>query len=417
MELRKAARDLPPRLTIERPTPFDPTLVKDAWFLTVGAIGRHRAILLAAMLGGLACGGALTWALPRSYHAECRLLAQRNLIMPALGNPRRAVPIDSDNPTRGVAETVLARDNLIDVIKHTGLRERWYAERAPLQRLKDFVWGALRRPLNESQRLEALIGVLEKRLTVATDENSITLAIDWPNAATGADLLRVTEDNFLETRHNLEVSKIGETIQILEGHAADIRATIDATFLQIEGPSSGEGPRAPHGPRASSMARSGSVDSQEQLLEWIHKREFASAPADDPPLSEFEKERIATKALDSDVPDEKSDDKRTDYPRARLKVAFDNYDDLERRLDAARIELDTAQAAFKYRYRVIQPVVVPEKPVSPKPALLLATGAGLGFLLGLFVALGLDLRGEVIQSAWQLEQRLKIPVLAELRDE
>src|SRR5580704_15705454 len=125
MVLRKAARDLPRRSTIERPTPFDPALVKDAWLLTVGSIGRHRVILLVSILAGLACGGALCWVLPRSYHTECRLLAQRNLIMPALGNPRRAVPIDSDNPTRGVSETVLARDNLIDVIKHTGLRERW----------------------------------------------------------------------------------------------------------------------------------------------------------------------------------------------------------------------------------------------------------------------------------------------------
>ena len=252
-------------------------MVRDAWVLTLGAVRRHPWILLAAIGAGLVASFAFWQVLPRSYHTECRLLAQRNLIMPALGNPRRAVPIDSDNPTRGVSEIVLARDNLVDVIKHTGLRERWYAERAPLLRFKDWAQSRLRKPPTEAQALEALVGLLEKRLTVSNDDTSVTLAINWPNARTAADLLQVAEDNFLAARHATEVSTIDETISILEGHAADVRAIIDSTFAQIESPDGRRSPKrsAPPNPDSTTAPAADPLLEAEREaahLQWIEKQ-------------------------------------------------------------------------------------------------------------------------------------------------
>jgi uncharacterized protein involved in exopolysaccharide biosynthesis len=422
-----------PALREARPvgeTPLDAAAIRDLSRLTLGAIRRHPWVLSSAILSCLAASFAFSQILPRSYHAECRLLAQRNLVMPALGNPRRSVPVDSDTPTRGVPEMVLSRDNLVSLIKHTDLIERWSAERGPLLQLKDLILERFRSPPTPAQRLEALIGILEKRLRVTTDETTVTLAIDWPNARTAAELLQAAEDNFLETRHSGEVSTIAETIAILEGHAADVRATIDSTFSQIESARLAQPKSARAHPPASDDAELVAEPLQpapqlDQHLQEIESREFAEAPIDSPPASEADREREQARSADpggqseselTDAPTGAKERRRIEYPKARLKIAFDNYDDLQRRIDSARIELDTAEAAFKYRYRVIEPVVVPRRPSSPNGPAIWTAGGLLGLFLGLFLVFGMDLRGEFIHSAWQLEQRFKIPVLVELRE-
>jgi len=406
------------------PTPFDLTVLRDAGGLTVGAVRRHPWILSAAVAVGLVASFAFWQILPRSYHTECQLLAQKNLVMPSLGNPRRTVPLESDLPTRGVADVVLSRENLISLIKHTGLLERWSTERAPLLQVKDWAWSRLRKPPTDTQRLEALVGILEKRLTVNNDDTSVTLAIDWPNARTAADLLQVVEDNFLAARHATEVSTIGETISILEGHAADVRAIIDSTFAQLESVPAGRSPG-----RSTPKTLPDSAVAADPLLEAereaVHLRAIEKKELADVSVRSVARHPDADRSDDLAGPEPGSSDEvvpgreeaRVAYPKARLKIALDNYDDLQRRIDAARIELDTAEAAFKYRYRVIQPVVVPQRPTSPHGLTILMTGALVGLLAGLSLAFGRDLRGEVVHAAWQMEQRFKIPVLVELHDE
>ena len=68
--------------------------------------------------------------LPRTYHVDAQLLAQRNTLMPALGNPGRTVPLEADVPTRAAAEAVLRRDNLLSLMKQTDLMNRWEQEPA-----------------------------------------------------------------------------------------------------------------------------------------------------------------------------------------------------------------------------------------------------------------------------------------------
>jgi uncharacterized protein involved in exopolysaccharide biosynthesis len=421
------ARGLPSTGT----TPFDARIVREVWDMTAGTVRRHPWILGACTAAGLCSSFAFWQVLPRSYHAEWQLLAQKNLMMPALGNPRRSVPEDSDVPTRGAADLVLSRENLISLIKHTGLLERWPVERAPLQHLKDWASARVGKPVTDAQRLEALLGILEKRLKVSNDDTSVTVAIDWPNARTAADLLQVAEDNFLEARHASEVSTIAETIAILQGHAEEVRTVIDSTFTTLE---SGQGGTST-GPLLK--ASSGGVSPEELAQAERDARELRAIETEAlgndsvPEQAErTDRERNAERARERGAPDDDRalgmeseeatpghEEQRVSYPKARLKIALDNYDDLRRRIDAARIELDTAEAAFKYRYRVIQPVVVPQRPTSPHGLMILASGALAGLLAGLALAFGRDLSGEVIQTAWQVRQRFKVPVLVEIRDE
>jgi uncharacterized protein involved in exopolysaccharide biosynthesis len=461
---------------------IDTRALRDFLSLLWGAERRHP--LAALLLFVLCLGGAfgLSRLAPRTYHTEARILAQRNLVMPALGNPRRAVPIDSDTPTRAVSETILTRDNLVALIKQTDLMDRWETERGPLMHWMDVVRDRLRPPLTEAQRLEALVGVLEKRLHVSTDDATVTISVDWPNAHTAYEIVQAAQENFLDSRHATEVSTIGETIAILESHAANIRTTIEETIDQIEKTRS-MGEQHPsstkqvvhHRPKTLSVQLSelkveldakrkevaNAEEAQRTQLAQLHaqlaQQKAIYAPAHpaiidteqsikdlsvDPPQlaalkaqeqelsEEYIQETELAGAVDptetavrlrpspgskeKDKDKDTEEDERVEYPKARLKISADNYEDLLRRIDSARIELDTAQAAFKYRYRVIRPAEIPEKPTKPNVPLTLFGGAFLGILAGLFVALALDLRGDYIHAAWQVEQRLSLPVLVQI---
>ncbi|HEV8245481.1 MAG TPA: hypothetical protein VGP93_06925, partial [Polyangiaceae bacterium] len=108
-------------------------------------------------------------------------------------------------------------------------------------------------------------------------------------------------------------------------------------------------------------------------------------------------------------------DPEIESARAQLKNSIESYQDLQLKIQRARIDLDTAEAAFKYRYKVITPPEVPQGPVSPKVPLVLIAAAMGGLLLGMFTAIGLDLRRGVLHEPWQVEQFVSLPVLANVR--
>ncbi|MBI5547363.1 MAG: hypothetical protein HY901_26060, partial [Deltaproteobacteria bacterium] len=110
-----------------------------------------------------------------------------------------------------------------------------------------------------------------------------------------------------------------------------------------------------------------------------------------------------------------SDDQSVEYLRAHLKMSIDKYQDLLGRIDGARIELDTARAAFKYRYSVVRPAQVPKKVERPKPAVVLGGGVFAAMVLALFLCVAMDLRAGRIVEAWQVEKLLGVPVLVEVK--
>lgn len=101
--------------------------------------------------------------------------------------------------------------------------------------------------------------------------------------------------------------------------------------------------------------------------------------------------------------------------RDQLRMATARYQDLLMRIDAARIELDTARAAFKYRYSVVSPAQTPRKPISPNVMLIIFGGIFGAILCAFFTSTLLDLRGGRLIEPWQVEAQLGLPVLAELR--
>ena len=107
-------------------------------------------------------------------------------------------------------------------------------------------------------------------------------------------------------------------------------------------------------------------------------------------------------------------DVQGEYSRTRLRFAMEKYDTLIDRLNSARIELDTARAAFKYRYSIVRPPQLPKRPVKPKVPVMLGAGALAATVLAVIAAALADLRSGRILESWQVERSLGLAVLGEL---
>jgi uncharacterized protein involved in exopolysaccharide biosynthesis len=110
---------------------------------------------------------------------------------------------------------------------------------------------------------------------------------------------------------------------------------------------------------------------------------------------------------------EMDDDPSVLVAREKVHMSVANLQEFQMRLNSARIELDAARAAFEYRYNIVKPAQMPKKPVSPNRPLIGMIGLMMGAFLSIFICFLFDfLSGHVIE-AWQVEQRLKLPVLTE----
>ncbi len=99
---------------------------------------------------------------------------------------------------------------------------------------------------------------------------------------------------------------------------------------------------------------------------------------------------------------------------AQFGYAVAKFSTLRTQISEARIELDTAQAAFTRRYKVVSAPELPNKAVKPKVPVIIGVGMFLGLLLGVLAGIGNELRKGKIVERWQV-QELALPVLAELQ--
>src|SRR5882762_1775071 len=132
------------------------------------AARRRRRAALGVFLVVIALTALAALILPRSYLIESRILAQRNVVMPMLGNPKRSIPAESDAPTRLAAEAVLSRDNLLSIVRSTDLLRAWPSIVSPAGRVRARIAEAISGAPSDSERVDALVGLLKQRLWVVS---------------------------------------------------------------------------------------------------------------------------------------------------------------------------------------------------------------------------------------------------------
>jgi len=195
---------------------------------------RHPGLAAVTLVVTVALGVAAALFWPRSYDCDVRILAQHQLVLPALDNPNRQVPREADAPTKNAADAILQHDNLVAMIKELDLVARWQATRQPAFRLKDALlsFGASSKR-TEAEQTRDMIDLVRKRLSVSTDESSITIAVSWPDRQIGFEIVSFLQKNFLEARYDSNVNVIVEAIHILEERAKPQAAEVDAALADL----------------------------------------------------------------------------------------------------------------------------------------------------------------------------------------
>ena len=449
------------------------------------ALRRHHR--LAQRVFGAMCATAVCAALlaPRQYDVETSILAQRNFVMPALGNPRRSVPAESDAPTRMAAEAVLNHANLVALVGQLGLEREWPRLRSPAGRIKDAVKTAMHVATPASERREEIVGYLQRQLWVTTDEGTVRIGVHFPDPQLALQLVQTAQLNFLETRHASEQALIRESIGILQTHVDEAHAQIDTALAEVKHltPVTASPPivrrvpfafggtsRRQSDPSTNAIARDLATERaavataeseraqrlnalQARLAELrltrgaahpdvVSAQQALAALAVEPP--ELVAHRAAERRLASQTaasggepptamqsparaeagyapalvarptaPADTLEDPRLTYARSRLKIAVADYEDLLDRLEGARIELETARAAFKYRYTVITPAQLPTHLARPNVTIIVGGGVVLAAALALFAVIIVDLGGGRLVEGWQVERFVGLPVLGE----
>ena len=326
---------------------------------------------------------------------------------------------------------------------------------------------------------DALADTLERKLWVnVSTEGTVTVVFEWPDREIAYQIVEAAVQNFLEARHASESAVLGEAVALLEVRASKLQRELDTTLMEVERKERSRPRVGPRRPAAAAPVVVRPDEDLTRLESTLHARRRALADLEEfrqrrlaelqaqlvqreATFAERHPEVVATRqsiaalaqpspqieALRAEVRDLErevasrggapgtaasapptlpaellqprslfeADDVRDVYDRGRLRLLFDQYSSLEVRLEAARAEQETAQAAFKYRYTVTSPPMIPKTP--KKPYLLLRTLAGLfgGIALALFVTTAVDIRSGRVLEPWQVERQLALPILAHFR--
>ena len=102
------------------------------------------------------------------------------------------------------------------------------------------------------------------------------------------------------------------------------------------------------------------------------------------------------------------------YARGQLRDAMDKYAALRAQIQTAQIDLETAQAAFKYRYSVVTPARLPKSPTAPNVPVVTLAAVIAAIFCGLVLAMLTDLRRGRLLERWQVERLLERPILGEV---
>jgi uncharacterized protein involved in exopolysaccharide biosynthesis len=481
---------------------IDLKLISHILAYAVGSIRRRRRLVLLLALGIFAAAVSSLYLMPKTYHVETRLLTQRNQALALKGENQ------TDVMTRAAVETVMRRDNLVAIVRQTNLVNEWYNRRAPLPHLKDIIVHAIGKPEPESETIEWMADVLEKRMTVWTNEGIIGIGVDWPDPAIALRLVDAAQQNYLEAKHATEITAIAEQVSILQNHAAVLRDDVDSAVEVIEKlradraakpqptaaasveappptPPSGGGRPAPAPHHSSepdpeltqlkatieakqraindledfrrrrlselnaSLAEKSATFTENHPVMIDLRQTIASLSTESPQVTslrtdearlqkEFDERSAVARAESRVVPviatggsvaappplpgsviriEQESNDDRDPammYARSQLRDAMAKYSSLRAQIETTQIDFDTAEAAFKYRYSVIEPALYPKGPSKPNRMLVILAGLIGGLFVGIFAAVVVDIRRGRFVEKWQVERTLDLPTLGEV---
>lgn len=99
---------------------------------------------------------------------------------------------------------------------------------------------------------------------------------------------------------------------------------------------------------------------------------------------------------------------------SKLQSRIRKYEDFMDQISAAKLQLDLARNAFKYRYSVFKPAEMPTSPKYPVRLMLIVGGTFFAAFLAAIVGVLLDLASGHFVESWQVKRKLDLPLLGEV---
>jgi hypothetical protein len=407
--------------------------------------------------------------------------------------------LDSDRgpkPLAGAKSLIMRHENLEALVRQTDLIKKFRERRPPLMALKDRAIELIAGRFDDKVMTAILVGTIESKITIETEDDNLSIAVEWSDGNTAAELAQAVQDGFLRIRHKAEISAFQEKMAILDNHAGKMRDEIEALAVQLNAAASAQAEQAAKNvpaaaPRTATTVRTTksakpAVDGQlpelrERLVALKAKLSAAESersgrmateqgkldelklkltPSHPQVITQEERLAMASQVsselalLRSEAADLESQIRQRDAMvksgqavpssvtvstagaadaqplsagvamvlssddgdpalRAQLSGAVVRYGSLRDDVRAAKLALDTAQAAFNHRYQVVIPVEVPGKPSKPNMVAVILAGLVLSLLVAFIIPIVIELRRGVLTEYWQVDA-FKLPVLAEL---
>ena len=439
MDVRGPQLDIPGDELVDGGAPAQP-LKLGKWLAFAGGAVRRRKWLAASVffLGVAACGVYLKFR-PPTYRVETKILAQKQQSLPS-----SVRPID-DPPTRSASDLIHQRENLIALVKQTNLFSdtgpitaspaRWYSRLPLLRRFSSVA--------TTEERLNNLVKGLDQALVVVSGEDTVTIRIDWGDPEAAYRILEAALQNFLEARHVKEITVIDEVISLLQARASTLREELEKVLQEQRGPAepaTAASPPVRRAPSEETVRLKSMLEAKQRTIrdmEDFRQRRLSDLQAqldekrgiysDAEMREEVAKLRAQYAARAGrelpETPTASALVPRTSRRGAEVvpeeaepvRDARFRYQQMLERISAAQVELDSARAAFKHRYRVIWPAQVPKWPKGPSGLTLFTLGTLFSFLLAMLATMVADLKAARIVERWQVERMLDLAVLAGLK--
>ena len=188
------------------------------------AIRLHWRLCTLIGIVGLGLTVAAVILAPRTYKCTTVLMAVGTPVLDGA---------TQQNPLASADGLILRHENLEALIRDTNLLNSWETRRPPLLKFKDKVMRALRGELDTKTKISALVGTLETKIVVTTEKNNLTIAVEWSDAQTAADLALAAREGFVRSRRAAEMSAFEDRAAILDSHASSLRDEVQSMAEQL----------------------------------------------------------------------------------------------------------------------------------------------------------------------------------------
>lgn len=443
---------------------------------------KGLSFVVVMICGALTVLGAIF--APRNYECEARVLVQRtNLINPAQG--QQLSPEEMRNVAREYEEQVMAKDNIVAIVRQKNLVARWDDMRQPHRRLLDKINRKMgKAPYSDDEKYDALVGKIHSQLKVWVDGATVTVKLEWSEPEAARDIVDAAVKNFLESRFQAEVGVIPERVKIYEGSLAQAHKDLESAALELQRQQKLANPKErvnniiipalPNGVRetvdtadpalkakldgirAQIAALGGDkarraaelqaeYNEKKSTLAEGHpemialKQRLDAANADSPQVAALKQQErdvieeikaqkraaaenpapkpkpaaiaVAPKAAPEETP-QVGTTKNVQDAQVQFDAISKKFGDLATQLDAARLEMKTAEAAFRTRYRVVHPAEIPAAPKRPVGLIAIAIGVMSTIAAVLAVAALADRFSGIFFEPRDVRDRLGLPVFA-----